>query len=253
VQIVRNHAGTPNVHPAERWLSLIGGGALAFYGLSKGRHGIGRTVAGLAIMKRGITGNCEAYQALGIRTAPSGSTIPYELGVRARASVTIAESREKIYQFWRDLQNLPRFMQHLESVEPREDGKYSTWVAKGPADKPVRWEAEMINDIPNELIAWKSLPGSDVSSAGSVSFKDAPGGRGTEIRVELQYNPPGGVIGAYVAKLFGREPEQEIRGDLARLKQYMESGEIATTAGQPAGELPKEGRTTGQMLREAIA
>lgn len=241
------------MHPAERWLSLIGGGALAVYGLSKGRHGIAPAIAGLAIMKRGITGHCEAYQALGIRTAPSNATIPYELGVRARASVTVSESREKIYQFWRNLQNLPRFMQHLESVEPREDGKYSTWVAKGPAGKAVRWEAEMINDIPNELIAWKSLPGSDVASAGSVSFQDAPGGRGTEIRVELQYNPPGGVVGAYVAKLFGRESEQEIRGDLARLKQYLEAGEIATTDGQPSGELPKEGRTTGQIMREAIA
>lgn len=253
MQIVWNHSGAPNVHPAERWVSLLGGGALAVYGLSKGRHGLGSAIAGLVIMKRGITGHCEAYQALGIRTAPTRATIPYELGVRARASVTVAEDRRKIYGFWRELQNLPRFMRHLESVEPREDGKYSTWVASGPAGKPVRWEAEMINDIPNELIAWKSLPGSDVDSAGSVSFKDAPGGRGTEIRVELQYNPPGGVVGAYVAKLFGREPEQEIRGDLARLKQYFESGEIATTEGQPAGELPKEGRSAGQVVREAIA
>jgi uncharacterized membrane protein len=186
------------------------------------------------MMQRGLTGHCEGYRLFGVRTAPSKAAVPYELGVRARAAVTINGPRDEIYRFWRQFENLPRFMKHLESVETGEDGK-SHWVARGPAGKKVRWSAEIINERQDELIAWRSLPGGDVDSAGSVRFQDAPGGRGTEIHVELQYNPPAGVIGSYVAKLFGRDPEREISADLKRLKQYMETGEIATTEGQPKG------------------
>jgi uncharacterized membrane protein len=101
--------------------------------------------------------------------------------------------------------------------------------------RKVEWDAEIINEYPNELIAWKSLAGADVDSAGSVHFSDAPGGRGTEVRVELQYNPPAGVAGAYIAKLFGHEPEQAIIEDLHRMKQFLETGEIASTEGQSKG------------------
>ncbi len=241
-----------NVHPVERWLSVLGGGALAISGLSKGRSGIGRTLTGAALLKRGISGHCDAYRLLGIRTAPSAATIPYELGVRARAAVTVAAPRDKVFQFWQQLENLPRFMTHLISVQSLGN-KRSHWVAKGPAGREVAWDAETINEIENELIAWKSLPGSDVASAGSVRFKDAPGGRGTEIRVELQYDPPGGLLGAYVAHLFGREPEQEINADLIRLKQFLESGEFATIEGQPKGGAIHKSKVSVASRMEAIA
>src|SRR2546423_15606848 len=113
-----------------------------------------------------------------MRTArKNGASLPYELGIRARAAITVNHPRESVFQFWRQLENLPRFMRHLISVEPRDERR-SHWVAQGPAGRKVEWDAEIINEIPNELIAWKSLPGSDVDSAGSVRFKDAPGERG---------------------------------------------------------------------------
>lgn len=143
-------------------------------------------------------------------------------------------------------------MHHLITVE-QIDQQRSHWVAQGPANKRIEWDAEIINEIPTQLIAWKSLPGSDVGSAGSVRFKDAPGGRGTEIRVELQYNPPGGVVGSYFARLFGREPEQEITADLGRLKQFLESGEAATTEGQPRGGSQERQRSIRHAIGEAIA
>jgi uncharacterized membrane protein len=204
------------------------------------------------MMHRGITGHCYLYQALGLNSAPKGrnTSIPYELGVRARAAITINQPRDKVFQFWRDLENLPRFMEHLVSVT-RYGGKRSHWVAQGPGGKTVEWDAETINEVENELIAWRSLEGSTVDSAGSVQFKDAPGDRGTEIHVELQYNPPGGAVGAYIAKLFGKEPEQEIEADLIRLKHFLETGEIATTEGQPKGR-QRQGRRPPQKERRRM-
>ena len=234
MQVIAPSNSYHNVHPVERVASVLGGGILAISGMRKGFPGLVRVAAGAALVERGVTGRCHVYRAFGVRTVPSDRTLPYELGVRARAAVTVNESRSKIFQFWRQLENLPRFMRDLVSVEQREDGR-SHWVAEGPLNRRVEWDAEIVNEIPDELIAWRSLPGADVDSAGSVRFKGAPGGRGTEIHVELQYNPPAGLIGAYTARFFGREPEQEIEADLGRLKQYLEAGEVATTAGQPKG------------------
>jgi uncharacterized membrane protein len=190
------------------------------------------------LLRRGITGHCYAYQALGVRSKEIGQgasiSVPYELGVRARAAVTIAKPRSVIYQFWRNFENLPRVMEHLISVTNGSDSR-SHWVAQGPTGAEVEWDAVIHNDVENELIAWRSLPGSDVDSAGSVRFKDAPGGRGTEVVVVLQYNPPTGLVGATAAKLLGRDPETEIESDLFRLKQFLETGEIATTEDQPKG------------------
>jgi uncharacterized membrane protein len=236
----------------ERWLSVTCGGILAIHGIRRGRGGLLQAISGAMMIRRGVTGKCEVYRALGLRTAPHDGALPYEQGIRARAAITIQRPRETVYQFWRQLENLPRFMQHLESVQPTE-GNRSRWVAEGPAGRRYEWTAEIINEIPMELIAWKSLPGSDVDSAGSVHFKDAPGNRGTEIRVELQYNPPAGAIGALVARLFGREPEQEIRSDLRRLKQFLEAGEVATTEGQPKGQTTQGSNAVAQGLEEALA
>ena len=146
-------------------------------------------------------------------------------GVTAINTVTINRSPEEIYRFWRDFQNLPRFMSHLESVRVIDD-KRSHWVAKAPAGTTVEWDAEIVEDRPDQLIAWRSLEGADVDNYGMVRFDRAPGGRGTEVRVEVEYNPPAGALGAAIAKLFGEAPEQQIKGDVRRLKQVLEIGEI---------------------------
>ncbi len=139
-----------------------------------------------------------------------------------------------LYQYWHDFENLPRFMTHLKSVRVTGDGQ-SHWIANAPAGKTVEWDAEVTSDIPNEEIAWRSLPGADVFNAGSVRFESDSGGRGSRVRVDLRYSPPAGIIGATLAKLFGEEPEQQVREDLRRFKQVMETGVVATTKGQSAG------------------
>ena len=154
--------------------------------------------------------------------------------IRVAQSVTINRSPEELYRFWRDFQNLPRFMKHLESVRATGDRR-SHWAAKAPAGRTVEWDAEITEDRPNELIAWRSLEGSDVDSVGSVRFERAPGGRGAIVRVEMRYSPPAGRVGATVARLLGEGPELRIKDDLRRFKQIMEAGEIITTEGQPAG------------------
>lgn len=140
-------------------------------------------------------------------------------------AITINRPRHEVYGFWHNFENFPRFMTHLESVE-RIDDRRSHWKAKAPAGAAVEWDAEITEDRPNELVAWRSLPDSKVPNSGQVRFRDAPGNRGTEVIVELKYQPPGGKIAALLAKLFGEEPSQQVKSDLRRLKQVMEIGEI---------------------------
>ena len=149
-------------------------------------------------------------------------------GIHAKASCIVNRSPEEVYSFWRNFENLPRFMKHLESVRDLGNGR-SHWVAKGPAGTKVEWDATIIADVPNEVITWRSLEDSDVDNAGAVRFEAAPGGRGTIIKVNLQYNPPAGVIGATIAKLFGEEPEQQVTEDLRRFKQVLEVGEVVVS------------------------
>jgi uncharacterized membrane protein len=219
-----------NVGQAERWASVFSGAALVAAGLMRGRKE-GLLIAGLGggLLYRGLTGHCPLYNALDTTTAG-----PEAKGLHVVKSVTIDRSPEELYRYWRDFQNLPRFMNHLEAVE-NIDSRRSHWVAKGPAGKTVEWNAEIINERENELIAWRSTEEADVENAGSVNFRPAPGGRGTEVKVTLLYNPPGGSLGAQVAKLFGEEPSMQIEDDLRRFKRLMEAGEIPTTEGQPHG------------------
>jgi uncharacterized membrane protein len=140
-------------------------------------------------------------------------------------AITINRPRQEVYGFWHNFENFPRFMAHLESVQ-RIDDRRSHWKARAPAGAEVEWDAEIIEDRPNELIAWRALPDSDVPNTGQVRFRDAPGNRGTEVIVELKYHPPGGRIAAAIAKLFGEEPSQQVKGDLRRLKQFLEVGEV---------------------------
>ncbi len=145
-------------------------------------------------------------------------------GIHVKQSITINAPPQQVYSFWRNLENLPKFMAHLESVEVANGS--SKWRAKAPAGASVEWEAEVTVDKPNSLIGWRSLPGSTVPNHGSVRFVPAPGNRGTEVHVELVYEPPGGAFAAVLAKLFGEEPKQQIKGDLRRLKQVLETGEV---------------------------
>jgi uncharacterized membrane protein len=163
-----------------------------------------------------------------------GVSVPHEQGIRAERVITIMRSPEELYTFWRNFENLPRFMHHLESVTV-QDNTHSHWVAKAPAGMTVEWDAEIINEVQNEVIGWRSLEGAQVANAGAVRFSPAPGGRGTEVSVKMEYTPPGGAIGAAFAKLFGEEPNQQLADDLRRFKQMMEVGEVVTTEGQPSG------------------
>ncbi len=154
--------------------------------------------------------------------ADAGST---ERGIEVIKAITVGRTPTELYRFWRALENLPRFMENVEAVESRGETR-SLWRVKGPAGRTVEWEAEITEDRPGECIAWRSLPGSDVSNAGRVEFVAAPGGRGTEVRVELSYEPPAGVVGRGVAMLFGVDPAHQVASDLRRFKQVIETGEV---------------------------
>jgi uncharacterized membrane protein len=145
--------------------------------------------------------------------------------IRTKRSVTVNRPVEEVYEFWRNFENLPQFMRHLESVTVASE-KISHWVAKAPADKSIEWDAELTEDRPNELIAWRSLPGSSVYNAGEVQFARAPGNRGTELRVTIEYDPPFGKLGSKIAMLWREEPGQQVADDLRHFKQVMETGEI---------------------------
>jgi uncharacterized membrane protein len=154
--------------------------------------------------------------------------------MQARSAVTIRHPIEVVYGFWRDFTNLPSFMNHLEAVEPSGDGRWH-WTANAPAGTTVDWDAEIVEDVLNRRIAWASLEGAKVENSGSVSFTPAPGDRGTEVRVELTYDPPGGALGKVVAKLLGEEPQQQVSDDLRRLKQVLETGQVVLSEGSPEG------------------
>ncbi|WP_433782656.1 SRPBCC family protein [Actinomycetospora sp. CA-101289] len=159
---------------------------------------------------------------------------------RATAAITVNRSRAEVYRHWRDLEHLPEFMAHLCSVRSSGSSGRSHWEAKGPAGSTVRWDAEIVEDREDEEISWRSVEGADVENTGSVRFRDAAGGRGTEVVVELSYRPPGGRAGAAVAKLLGEEPNQQLRDDLRRCKQVVEIGEVVRSEGSPAGQSTRQ-------------
>lgn len=156
-----------------------------------------------------------------------------DAGLRAHGTITVNRPPEEVYAYWRDFANLPSFMWHLESVRVGDDRSH--WVARAPAGKRVAWDAEIERDVPGQCIAWKSVGKTAVPNAGSVTFRRAPKDSGTEVSVELRYDPPGGRAGAAVAKVFGEEPEQQVRDDLRRFKQVIETGEVARSDATPEG------------------
>jgi len=228
-----------NLSEFERWASIAAGTSLAIYGFTRlKRNGWLFATLGGALLRRGVTAHCDVYEALGVNTYGVANDTRAALsgprGTHVLESVTINRPVAELYRFWRNLENLPRFMRHLQSVT-RVTDTISHWKANGPAGTTVEWDAEIHNEVPNKVIGWRSLENSDVVSAGSVNFDEAADGRGTRVTVHLQYSPPGGRVGASIAKLFGRDAETEIREDLRRFKQLVEAGEVATTAGQPRG------------------
>ncbi len=227
-----------NVGDIERIGSVIGGAVLTVLGLSRhSNKGLLLALLGGGFIYRGLSGHCYTYQALGMNTAdPSGpqASIAAGQGVKIEATFTINRPAQELFSFWRNFENLPRFMRHLESITVTDQMR-SHWVARGPLGIRVAWDAELINEKPNEMIAWRSLENSQVNSAGSVHFRTAPGQRGTQVIVLMRYDAPGGAAASTIASLFGQSPDQLIQGDLRRFKQLMETGEIPTTAGQPMG------------------
>lgn len=219
-----------NISDSERWISMAAGAGLTAYGMGKGRLP-GWALAGLGVLlfRRGMTGHCDTYRMLGLNTAGTGHDTRQALGgpagVIVEESVTINRPISELYRFWRNLENLPRFMTHLESVERITD-TLSRWRARGPAGADVEWNAEIINEVPDQVIGWRSLEGSDVVSAGSVNFDDV-GGPGTRVRVRLQYSPPLGKVGDAVARLLGSDAATQIRQDLQRFKVLVETGQTA--------------------------
>jgi uncharacterized membrane protein len=218
---------------AENWLAFGAGALLLLVGASR-RSAVGAclAVSSAPLLYRGITGRWPDVLN-GCVPGSTKSALGGERGVHVRESVRLEVPVADVYRFWRRLENLPRFMTHLNRVAEHPDGT-SHWVAAGPAGLAVEWDAEVINEIENKVLAWRSVPGSDVATAGSVNFDEARGGRSTQVTVHLQYAPPAGKAGALVASLFGREPSQTVREDLRHFKQLLEAGEIpratATTA-----------------------
>jgi uncharacterized membrane protein len=235
-----------NVSEAERWASILGGGYLYLKGwLRGGPIGFMTSLLGGGLILRGYSGHCPIYEMRGkesvVRGGSADVSVPYKEGYQFQESVVVDASPEKLYAFWRNLENLPRIMRHVESVTMMKDG-LSHWVVKGPPGVRVEWDGEVINEVENELIGWRSLPGADVNHAGSVHFEEVPGG--TKVTVVLRYVPPGGALGKAIARLFGTLPKEQVREDLQNFKTWMETGKNpleakkssgAASAPQPAG------------------
>ena len=186
-----------------------------------------------------------SLRATGSRAVPTVQGVSGRTDIYLERSVAISKSPEECYRFWRSFENLPRFMQTLESVRQLDEGR-SHWVAKGPLATRLEWTSEITADRPGEEISWRTVDDSGTAHAGSVRFEAAPAGRGTIVRVSLHYSPLGGALGAGLVKLLGHDPQSRIREDLRRLKQVMETGETPTTRGQPAGQRSLLGRVTRQ-------
>lgn len=228
-----------NVGGQEREFSVMGGAVLLALGLVGPRSTRGLSLlSGAGLLYRGITGHCHLYSALGINSARTDAPgVPARHGFKYEQAIAIQQSPAELYRKWRELSTLPQIMRHLDSVTVLDDRR-SEWVACGPMDIKLRWEAEVFEDRENELIAWRSLPGGDVDTAGSVHFQSLEGDRGTSLKLSLKYNPPGGKVTAALAWLVGQGAEARIDEDLRRFKSVMEAGEAPTTVGQPRGPRP---------------
>lgn len=211
-----------NVGTRERWLSLIGGGAAVTEGIRRrGWTGSALGALGGYLLFRGMTGHCLVYRQLRVSTTHAGETGLWGQNfVRVRTTVTVQQPRDAVYRYWRNLENLPRFMRHIKRIEV--DGNRSHWVARSPIGLPMAWNAQITQDTPNERLTWRSIVGSQVDTRGEIRFRPTIDG-GTEIDVEMYYRPPGGAMSAMLARLFGGISEKMIKRDIARFKEAVES------------------------------
>lgn len=224
-----------NLADWERLVSVLVGAGLVVAAVRQRRTLTPSGLTGLSLIARGVSGYCPVSERVGLssRSDDTRQALGGTGGVKLTESITIARPREELFALWRSLRDLPKFMQGLERVDYVAPG-VTHWVFSGPGGSTLEWDAEIINEVEGSLIAWRSLPGADLVSAGSVQFKDAPGGR-TAVTVTMQYAPPGGRLGAAASWVMGWAPASVLREDLRRLKRWLEAGEIPTTDGQPSG------------------
>lgn len=253
-----------NVGQSERQISVAAGAALLLYAaINRSRTSLIHGSLGAYLIWRGQTGHCPLYQAMDINTAQSQRAwqgngngqpqrdwrtntgvqqIPIQQQnnqqqsnqIEIRRAVTVDKPAEELYNFWRKLENLPQFMHHLERVEQTSE-RSSHWKAKIAGGIPVEWDAEIVEDVPGQRIAWRTKPDSQVQQSGVVEFKPATAKRGTVVNVDLHYSPPGGIIGETFARMLNGITAQQVKDDIGRFKSLMEAGEIAKIEGQPTG------------------
>lgn len=233
--------GERNISQPEQFLSLAAGTGLAVMGLRRGGGaGFALAAAGIALLERGATGHCRVFSALGFNTADDDEyyaeeyTVDPDEAMNVEHVITIGKSRDELYNAWRDFSRLPSFMDHLQRVDVLSDTR-SHWVTRGPANTRVEWDAEIVEDIPGKRITWVTSGNSAVQHEGWVEFRDAPAGRGSEVKVSLAYEAPTGRLGRAVAYLMGKSPYQQVRTALHRFKQQMEIGHIVSSEG-PRGD-----------------
>jgi len=218
-----------NMSTPERWISSALGSLLLLRALTgkKGKPLLPALMAvgGAELIRWGISGKSLIHNAFGINTAVRGkgpmASVKHGEGIKHIKNIIINQPPEEVFRFWRNFENLPRFMEHLKEVKIT-GANTSHWIVKGPAGTTVEWDAVIHNEIPNRLIAWRSVENSNVNNAGSVEFNPARGGQATELKIEISYEPPVGKIGTTVAKLFGEEPGQQLDDDLRHLKHLLE-------------------------------
>ena len=228
---------------SERWLWARVAGDVMDLGL------LGTAMRSRRVRRERIAAATAAVVGVTVLDALSSAKLSQSSGAAAgavtlRRAISINRRPDEVYRFWRDFTNLPRFMQRVEAVQRLSERRSHWGVRGGPGGMTLEWDAEITDDVPNERITWRALPGSAVDHAGVVRFRPAPGGRGTEVSVEMQYTPPGGGVGAGVAKRFGAAPEQGLAEDLRHLKQLLETGEVVISAGSERGltQPPTTGR-----------
>lgn len=255
-------SSTVNISQMERIASTVAAPLLAYVGVKRG--GITGMVLGVIaaeMVYRGATGHSPLYQAIGMNTAvahPNANvSVPHEQGMHVEQSIYVARPRSELYDFWRNLSNLPRFIPYLKSVDELGE-RYSHWVANGPFGLiQLKWDAEIINEIEDEVIAWRTLPGSMLAHAGSVRFEPSPDNLGTIVRAEIEYAMPGGELGHKIAEFLGAGPDAEIMESLECFRTLMETGKISR--GTKPSRLPFGGKQekpavtpTGEPRRREI-
>jgi len=219
-------------YEVERWASFVTGAAVMAFGLSRRSvPGVCLAVAAAPLAYKGLTGKWPVSSPRDANDV-TGAALGGSRGIHVRESIRLEVPLEQVYRFWHRLENLPRFMAHLERVEDLGGGR-SHWIAHGPGGIPVEWDAEIINEVENKVIGWRSLPESDITTAGAVNFSTVREGRSTQLSVHLQYSAPAGRAGRLLAMVFGSDPASMIREDLRRVKQLLEAGEIARSSKEP--------------------